>query len=87
MRPQMEIRKAHAILAAALALQEEGLVPNFLPEELRKPVMMAADCLAWISHSGCEHAKSFEDFLFWIEHDLSELGIAIDSMAQIIPVE
>ena len=79
MRPRIELQRAHDVLMAVLSAEP---LRRMLPEELHKPLAMAADCLCWALHQdtgdarGCLHANDFKDLLFWLQHDLAEMGFA-----------
>lgn len=82
MRAQLELQRVHDLLNFALS---EPLVRRILPDELLRPLTMAADCLCWALHHDastdghrCEHASNFGDLIFWLQHDLAEMGVGQD---------
>lgn len=82
MRPQIELQRVHDLLGFALG---EPLLRKRLPDELIAPMTMAADCLCWALHHdvgdgvySCPHASNFGDLIFWLQHDLAEMGVGQD---------
>lgn len=82
MRPQIELQRVHDLLNFALAAPE---VRKQLPDELLPVLAGAADCLCWALHHEtggagrrCERASQFADLIFWLQHDLAEMGVSQD---------
>lgn len=89
MRPQIELQRVHDILTTVLAVKP---LREIVPEDLQKPLEMAADCLCWaLRHDVAthpeSHASNFADLMFWLEHDLAERDWGFKGSAEKYEVE